>query len=132
MFTLLTIISVIVFYLVVAGATHGYAKHRWPPKIVRRQLFVQGFGLQWQEQDDSSTNRTFATVFWPFYWIFVWTFTKVNEITFDTIEKRAGHQLAMNQARIADLRATREQLEASNAELEAAEADLDREIAKKL
>ena len=130
MFTLLGIVLVIVTYIVGAGATHGYAKHRWPPKIVRRQVYVTGSGWQWQDQDDNSADRVSATVFWPGYWIFIWPFTKVNEVTFTHIEKEAALQVAKNKARIADLHATRAQVAESNAELEAAEVELEKEIGK--
>ncbi len=130
MFTFLTIVFCIVSYLVLAGVTHGYAKHRWPPKIVRRQVYVSGNGWQWQDQDDNSSYRGFSTVFWPFYWTFVWTFTKANEMTFDRVERHAARLIAKNKVRIADLHATREELAASNAELEQAEVEVEKEMAK--
>jgi hypothetical protein len=81
---------------------------------------------------DDNERRILVTVLWPFYWTFIWPFTKINDITFSNIEKRAGHQVARNKSRIADLQATRAQVEASNAELEQAEAELEKEIAKSL
>jgi len=128
MFIFLGILLGIVLYIVGAGATHGYAKHRWPPKIVRRQVYVEGNGWQWQDQDDNSGARVSSTIFWPGYWIFIWPFTKVNEETFSAIEKQAALQVARNKARVADLQATRAQLEASNAEMEQAEIELEKEI----
>lgn len=128
MFIFLTILFSIVTYLILAGATHGYAKHRWPKHMVKRR---DEYGTQY-DSDENEGNRLGATILWPFYWVFVWPFTKVNEVTFSNIEKRAGHKVTLNKARIAELRATREQLEASNEELEAAEADLDKEIARGL
>lgn len=128
MFTLLGIVLVIVTYIVGAGATHGYGKHRWPPLIVRRQVYVTGEGWKWQDQDDNSSNRIASTIFWPGYWIFIWPFTKINEVTFTRIEKQAALQVARNKARVADLQATREQLAASNTELEQAEVELEKEL----
>lgn len=128
MLTLLGIVLVIVTYIVGAGATHGYAKHRWPTKIVRRQVYVTGNGWQGQDQDDNSANRIWATILWPGYWTFIWPFTKVNEVTFTHIEKEAALQVAKNKARVADLQATREQLQASNTELEQAEVELEKEL----
>lgn len=130
MFTFLTIVLCVVGYLVVAGITHGYAKHRWPPEIVRRQHYIQGNGWQWQDDDDNSANRVCSTIFWPFYWTFIWPFTKANEMTFDQAEKHAAKQIARNKVRIADLHATREELAKSNAELEAAEVEVEKEMAK--
>lgn len=130
MFIFLSILLGLVFYIVGAGATHGYAKHRWPPKIVRRQVYVSGNGWEWQDQDDNRAKRDISTILWPFYWTFIWPFTKVNEVTFSHIEKEAGKQVARNKARVADLQATRAQLEASNAELEQAEVELEKEIGK--
>lgn len=128
MFIFLGILLGIVLYIVGAGATHGYAKHRWPPKIVRRQVYVTGNGWEWQDQDDNRGKRDASTFFWPGYWIFIWPFTKVNEETFSAIEKQAALQVARNKARVADLQATRAQLEASNAEMEQAEIELEKEI----
>jgi len=128
MFTFLGILFRIVLYIVGAGATHGYAKHRWPPKIVRREVHREGHGWVCENQDDNSAARVSATIFWPGYWIFIWPFTKVNEQTFSHIEKQAALQVAKNKTRVADLQATRAQLEASNAELEQAEIELEREI----
>lgn len=132
MFGFLTFVLCVVSYLVMAGVTHGYAKHRWPPVIVRRQVYVQYSGLQWQDQDDNGANRAFATIFWPFYWTFVWPFTKANEMTFSQMEKHAAQVVANNKTRIADLHATRAMVEESNAELAAAEAELDKEVSKSL
>lgn len=119
MFIFLSILFGVVSYIVLAGATHGYAKHRWPPKTDN-----------YYKRDENEETRLWATFLWPGYWIFVWPFTKTNEITFTHIEKEAGKQIAHNKARIADLQATREQLEASNAELEAAEVEVEKEMAK--
>lgn len=130
MLTFLCILFSIVVYIVMAGITHGYAKHRWPPKMDRRQVYVSGSGWEWRDFDDNSGNRTAATFFWPFYWVFIWTFTKANEVTFSRIEKQAALQIAHNKSRVADLQATRAQLEASNAELEQAEVELEKEIGK--
>jgi hypothetical protein len=130
MFTFLTVVLYIVGYLVLAGITHGYAKHRWPTKIVKRQVYVQYSGYEMQDQDDNSSSRVLSTIFWPFYWTFIWPFTKANEMTFDRVEKHAALCIAKNKVRIADLRATREQLAASNAEMEAAEVEVEKEMAK--
>lgn len=129
MFTFLSILFGIIFYIVGAGATHGYAKHRWPPKIVRRQVYTDS-GWQWRDQDDNSGERVSSTIFWPGYWVFIWPFTKTNEVTFSHIEKQAALQVAKNKTRVADLQATRAQLAESNAELEQAEVELEREIGK--
>jgi len=131
MFIFLMIVASIVSYIVIAGITHGYAKHRWPPKIERRQVWT-GSAWEWRNQDDNSGNRVASTLFWPFYWIFIWPFTKMNEVTFSRMEKSAGLELVKNKTRIAELRATRDQLAASNAELERAEEELEKEIAKTL
>lgn len=112
------IVFCIVFYLVGAGATHGYAEHRWPPNG------------DWRIEKSRGEARFFASFLWPFYWIFIWSLTKANEVTFSIIEKRAGKQMAKNKIRIADLRATREEIARSNAELEKAEAELESEIAE--
>ena len=132
MTTFLTIVLFIVGYISIAGITHGYAKHRWPPKIERRQVKVDGWNYEWRDVDDNDGNRVAATILWPFYWVFIWPFTKLNEVTFSSIEKNAGAEVAKNKVRIAELRATRDQLAASNAELENAEAELEKEIAKTL
>lgn len=108
----------IVSYIVGAGATHGYAKHRWPSEESR-------YG-----QTDDSERRLWATVLWPCYWMFIWPFTKVNEQTFSHIEKQAALQIAKNKTRVADLHATRVQVAESNAELENAEVELEKEIGK--
>lgn len=116
----------VVFYLVIAGATHGYAKHRWPKQIVkRRDAYYREY-----DADKNEPNRGFATVFWPFYWTFVWPFTKINEVTFSHIEKKAAVQIGKNKVRIADIHATRAELEKSNSELEQAEIELENEMAK--
>jgi hypothetical protein len=127
MFTFLTVVLCIVGYLVLAGVTHGYAKHRWPPKMVRKwSSDANGY----VDADENSGERGCATVFWPFYWTFIWPFTKANEMTFARVEKHAALQIAQNKVRIADLRATREQLAASNAEMTAAEVEVEKEMAK--
>lgn len=127
MFTFLTIILCVVGYLVVAGVTHGYAKHRWPPKMDRRwSSDAQGY----VDVDDNNASRVCATIFWPFYWTFIWPFTKANELTFDRVEKHAARLIAKNKVRIEDLHATREALAKSNAELEEAELELEKETAK--
>ena len=74
--------------------------------------------------------RDFATILWPLYWIFVWPFTKTKEVTLSHIEKEAALQVARNKTRVADLQATRAQLEHSNEELEQAEIELEKEIGK--
>lgn len=118
MFIFLSILFSIILYIVGAGATHGYAKHRWPSKET------------YYNKTDDSDRRIWATCLWVFYWIFVWPFTKTNEVTFSVIEKQAALQMAKNKTRVADLQATRAQLEASNAELEQAEVELEKEIGK--
>ena len=118
MFIFLTILFCVISFIVGAGATHGYAKHRWPSNI-----------KNYSDTDDSD-RRTMATIFWPGYWIFVWPFTKVNEVTFSNIEKHAAKQIARNKVRVADLQATRVELEKSNAELEAAEVEVEKEMGK--
>ena len=118
MFIFLAILFGVISYIVGAGATHGYAKHRWPSE-----------SSHYGEMDDNDRRLTVA-ILWPFYWTFIWPFTKVNEVTFSNIEKAAAKQVARNKVRIADLQATREQVEASNAELEQAEVELEKEIGK--
>lgn len=113
----------IVIYIVIAGATHGYAKYRWPPKLVRSNEY-------YEPTDENSIDRILATIFWPIYWSLIWPFTKTNEVTFSHIEKHAAKQIAKNKSRVADLHASRTQLEASNSELEQAELELEKEIAK--
>lgn len=130
MFSFLTFVLCVVGYLVVAGVTHGYAKHRWPPKIVSRSRYSEGNGWRMVDEDDNSANRVCATIFWPFYWTFIWPFTKANELTFDRVEKHAAKLIAKNKVRIEDLHATREALAASNAEMAEAELELERETAK--
>jgi hypothetical protein len=130
MFGFLIFLLSVITYIVMAGVTHGYAKHRWPPKIEKRQVYINGSGWKWQDQDDNSEKRGFATILWPGYWIFVYPFTKANEVTFSRIEKEAATQIARNKARIEDLQATRAQVEASNAELEQAELELEKEVNK--
>jgi hypothetical protein len=122
MIIFLTILFSIVVYIVGAGATHGYGKHRWPTKIGRDD---------WGNTIDANeSTRIAASTFWVFYWIFIWPFTKTNEETFSHIEKHAALQIAKNKVRVADLQATRVQLEASNTELEAAEVELEKEMSK--
>lgn len=118
MFIFLHIVFWVVFYIVGAGVTYGYGKHRWPSTVYDRY------------NTDDSDRRAWAAWLWPFYWTFIWTFTKAKEVTFSRIEKRAAQQVARNKLRIADLHATRVQVEASNAELEQAEVELEKEIAK--
>src|SRR5271155_4248797 len=121
MFTLLSVLGallIVFFYAIIAGATHGYALHRWP-----NQETYYG------EMDDNE-RRVLVTIFWPVYWAFIYPFNKIDEVTFSNIEKRAATQLARNRVRIEDLSATRAQVEASNAELEQAEVELEKEIAK--
>lgn len=130
MFGFLTFVLCVVGYLVVAGVTHGYAKHRWPIKMIRRQVYQQYSGYVWEDHDENGASRVLSTIFWPFYWTFIWPFTKANEVTFERVEKHAAVQIAKNKVRIADLRATREQLAASNAEMEAAEVEVEKEMAK--
>ena len=118
MFIFLGILFSILFLIVGAAATHGYAKHRWPSD----QHSYPG--------TDDEDRRLLATWLWPFYWTFIWPFTKVNEITFSNIEKHAAKQIARNKVRIADLQATKAQVEASNAELEQSEVELEKELGK--
>ncbi len=126
MVTFLTVVLCIVGYIVLAGTTHGYAKHRWPEELVRE---YQGYG-NYANVDKHRFKKFFCTVLWPFYWTFVWPFTKANEVTFDRVEKHAARLIAKNKVRIADLHATREELAKSNAELEEAELELEKETAK--
>lgn len=121
MFIFLTVLSIIVSYIVIAGATHGYGKHRWPPSMVRRYS-----GLE----DENEFQRVIASIFWPIYWTFVWPVTKASEVTFDRVEKHAAMLIAKNKVRIEDLHATRKELAKSNAELEEAELELEKETAK--
>jgi hypothetical protein len=123
MFIFLGILLTIITYIVMAGVTRGYAKHRWPP-IVEYSYYHD------RNLDKNEDKRDFATWLWPFYWMFIYPFTKVNEVTFSHIEKEAALQVAKNKSRIADLHATRAAVEASNAELEAAEVELEKEIDK--
>ena len=120
MLIFLSIVFGIVTYIVGAGATHGYAKHRWP-----------------DESDSTYYNRNsdpekiiWATVLWPGYWIFIWPFTKTNEVTFSQIEKGAALEIARKKARVEVLRATRAELQAANEELERAEVEVEKEVAK--
>jgi hypothetical protein len=122
MIIFLTILFSIIVYIVGAGATHGYGKHRWP-----KQMGHDGWG---NPIDENEFTRVAASFLWLFYWTFVWPFTKTNEVTFSHIEKHAALQIAKNKARVADLQATRVQLEASNAELEAAEVEVEKEMSK--
>jgi hypothetical protein len=130
MISFLFFIFWIVFYIVGAGVTSGYAKHRWPKKMVVRTRYYQYGGSYQADEDENGGNRVAATLLWPFYWTFVWPFTKSGEITFSNIEKHAAKQIAQNKVRIADLYATRDQLAASNAELAAAEVEVEKEVAK--
>lgn len=118
MFIFLTILFSIVGYIVGAGATHGYAKHRWPSE------YKDYSGM------DDTDRRIWATICWPGYWIFIWPFTKVNEVTFSQIEKNAALEIARKKSRIEDLRATRAELEATQAELERAEVEVEKEMSK--
>lgn len=118
MFIFLCILFGVVTYIVGAGVTHGYAKHRWPSQE------------QHYSRTDDSDRRAWAAWLWPFYWVFIWPFTKSNEVTFTHIEKNAALEIARKKARVADLRATREQLQAANAELEQAEVEVEKEMAK--
>ena len=121
-----TILFSVVAYIVAAGATHGYSKYRWPPKMVSRlDNYYNSYNA-----DENEGRRIVATVFWPFYWVFVWPFTKINEVTFSNIEKNAALQVAKNKARIEELQITRAEVEKSNAELERAEVELENEIGK--
>lgn len=126
---MLIILFSLVVWLIAAGATHGYAQHRWAPKIERRQV-RDGCNWIWKDVDDNASARVVTTVFWPFYWIFVWTYTKTSEVTFSSIERHAAKQVARNKSRIEVLQATRKELEESNAELQQAEIDLEQEMAK--
>lgn len=114
----LYIFSFLFLYVLVAGATHGYAKHRWPSQECH-------YGNM---NDDE--RRALVTGFWPIYWIFIWPFVKIEEVTFSNIEKHAAARIAKNRVRIADLAATRVQVEASNAELQQSEMELEKELAK--
>jgi hypothetical protein len=118
MFIFLTIVFLVVFYIMGAGITYGYGKHRWPSTYYDRN------------NTDDNDRRAAAAWFWPFYWTFIWTFHKAKEVTFSRIEKVAAQQVARNKVRIADLHATRAEVEKSNAELEQAEVELEKEIAK--
>lgn len=105
-------------YALVAAATHGYAKHRWPSE---RSIYG--------EMDDND-KRTVVPLIWPIYWIFIWPVVKVNELTFSSIEKHAARQIAKNKVRIETLQAARAEVEASNKELEEAEVELEKEVHK--
>lgn len=118
MFIFLIILFSIILYIVGAGATHGYAKHRWPSEVYRYN------GI------DDSDRRMWATILWPGYWVFIWPFTKTNEVTFSRIEKEAALEIARKKARVEILRATRAELEAANEELERAEVEVEKEVAK--
>jgi len=72
----LCILLGVLLYVVGAGATHGYAKHRWPSEHT-----------SYGEMDDNE-RRLVASILWPFYWTFIWTFTTVNEVVFSKMEKR--------------------------------------------
>lgn len=123
MFTFLIVLSAIVSYIVIAGATHGYGKHRWPPSMVKRWSYRDA-------EDENEFQRVIASIFWPIYWTFVWPVTKASEVTFDRVEKHAAIRIAKNKVRIEDLHATRKELAKSNAELEEAELELEKETAK--
>lgn len=125
MILLVSVLSVlgVILYIVGAGATHGYGKHRWPADK-KWSYYYNNY------TDSNSGYRIWAAFFWPFYWAFIWPFTKINEVTFSHVEKSAAHQVAQNKIRIADLQATKAELEASNAELETAELELEKEMAK--
>lgn len=125
MFIFLSILFFIVTYIVGAGATYGYAKYRWPFKGKREWNPYVG---AYQEIDENKDTKAAAAILWPFYWMFIWPFTKTNEVTFSHIEKNVALQVAKNKARVADLHATRVELEASNQEVEAAEVELEKEI----
>lgn len=118
MFIFLMILLGIVTYIVGAGATHGYAKHRWPSEC-----------RNYSGPDDNE-RRIWATVLWPGYWVFVWPFTKVNEVTFSQIEKNVALEIARKKSRIEDLHATRAELQKVHAELEEAEVAVEKEMAK--
>lgn len=121
----LTIILSVVFYIAMAGVTHGYGKHRWPEKIEYDRSYRKDI-------DVNEANRSAAAIIWPFYWLFIWPFTKANETAFSFIEKKVARQIAQNKSRIADLQASRAELLASSNELEQAELELEKEIAKGL
>jgi hypothetical protein len=118
MFIFLTILFSIVGYIVGAGATHGYGKHRWPSQ------YVSSSGM------DDNDRRITAACLWPFYWVFIWPFTKVNEVTFSNIEKHAALEIARKKSRIEDLKATRAELIAAQEELEKAEVEVEKEVHK--
>lgn len=118
MFIFLSILLGVITYIVGAGATHGYAKHRWPSPETR------------YSGPDDQDRRVAASIFWPFYWMFIWPFTKVNEVTFSNIEKHAAREIARKKSRIEDLHATRAELEAAQAELEKAELEVEKEVSK--
>jgi hypothetical protein len=129
MFIFLGILFSILFLIVGAAATHGYAKHRWPSDTISSCSIRRCPQHSYSGTDDED-RRLLATWLWPFYWTFIWPFTKVNEITFSNIEKHAAKQIARNKVRIADLQATKAQVEASNAELEQSEVELEKELGK--
>lgn len=72
----LSILLGVIVYVIGAGATHGYAKYRWPSDYT-------SYG-----QMDDQERRILAAVLWPFYWTFIWTFTKVNEIVFSQMKNK--------------------------------------------
>lgn len=114
----LCILFGIIAYIVGAGITHGYAKHRWPSEITH------------YSSTDDSDRRAAASILWPFYWMFIWPFTKTNEVTFSQIEKSAALEIARKKSRVEVLRATRDELAAATAELEKAEVEVEKEMAK--
>ena len=126
MFICITMMLCTILYLIAAGATHGYAKFRWPESIVQR--YDRYYHVY--DADEHLPNRVAATILWPLYWILVWPFTKVNEVTFSNITHRASEKIVKNKARIADLQTTKKQVEASNSELEQAELELEKEMAR--
>ena len=108
----------VIAYLIGIGATFGYGKHRWPSNRI-----------QYGELDERD-KKYLSAILWPFYWIFIWPLTKTNETVFESIEKHAALQVVKNKTRIADLHATRIELEKSNKEVENAEVELEKEMAK--
>lgn len=106
-------------YAIMAGVTYGYAKHCWPSHRI-----IYG------EMDDTD-RRVIVPIIWPVYWLFIWPVVKVSDVTFSRIESHAAKQIARNKVRIADLQATRAELEHSNEELESAEVELEQELARK-
>lgn len=118
MFIFFCILLGIITYIVGAGITHGYAKHRWPSD----KTHYSGM--------DDVERRALASLLWPLYWSFIWPFTKSNEIIFSHIEKNAALEIARKKSRIEDLHATRAELEAVQADMEKAEIEVEKAIAK--